>query len=101
MCKEIEKVLTENSEEVQGSLCTVTMDGKESSSDDFVAILSRETGDASIYYNTDALTLGMAMKMVAKCFTEAMHQLPESERAEVAEILGDAFVLAQGDMPNE
>lgn len=93
MCKEIEKVLKESTPDV--TVCTVVMDGKEHASDDFVCVLSRDTGDASIFYNTDALTLGMAMKMVAKAFVEAMGQLPEEERTEVSAILGDAFAVEQ------
>lgn len=72
--------------------CTVEMDGKTTASDDFVAILSKENGDASIFYNTDALTLGMAMKMVARAFVECMNECPEQERAEITEVLGAAFV---------
>lgn len=78
--------------------CTVEMDGKTTTSDDFVAILSKENGDASIFYNTDALTLGMAMKMVARAFVECMDKCPEKERKEITEILGAAFVA---DKPAE
>lgn len=78
--------------------CTVKMDGKTTTSDDFVAILSKENGDASIFYNTDALTLGMAMKMVARAFVECMDKCPEKEREEITEILGAAFVA---DKPAE
>ena len=78
--------------------CTVEMDGKATTSDDFVAILSKENGDASIFYNTDALTLGMAMKMVARAFVECMDKCPEKEREEITEILGAAFAA---DKPAE
>ena len=78
--------------------CTVEMDGKTTTSDDFVAILSKENGDASIFYNTDALTLGIAMKMVARAFVECMDKCPEKEREEITEILGAAFVA---DKPAE
>ena len=78
--------------------CTVKMDGKTTTSDDFVAILSKENGDASIFYNTDALTLGMAMKMVARAFVECMDKCPEKEREEITEILGAAFAA---DKPAE
>lgn len=78
--------------------CTVEMDGKTTTSDDFVAILSKENGDASIFYNTDALTLGMAMKMAARAFVECMDKCPEKEREEITEILGAAFVA---DKPAE
>lgn len=72
--------------------CTVVMDGKGTTSDDFVAILSKENGDASIFYNTDALTLGMAMKMVARAFVECMNDCSEDERNEITEVLGAAFI---------
>ena len=78
--------------------CTVEMDGKTTVSDDFVAILSKENGDASIFYNTDALTLGMAMKMVARAFVECMDECSEQERTEITEVLGTAFVA---DKPTE
>ena len=78
--------------------CTVEMEGTSTTSDDFVAILSKENGDASIFYNTDALTLGMAMKMVARAFVECMDKCPEKEREEITEILGAAFVA---DKPAE
>lgn len=97
MCKEIEKVLNETSTN-DVIACSVTMEGKTHTSDDFVAILSRDNGDASIFYNTDALTLGMSMKMVAKAFVDAMAQLSEEERAEIQEVLGEAFVY---DKPEE
>ena len=72
--------------------CTVEMDGKTTTSDDFVAILSKENGDASIFYNTDALTLGMAMKMVTRAFVECMNECSEQERTEITEVLGTALV---------
>ena len=91
MNKTVEEVLKEATD--RPISCTVVMDGETHTSDDFVCVLSRDNGDASIFYNTDALTLGMAMKMVAKSFVEAMGQLPEEERQQVSEILGEAFVV--------
>lgn len=75
------------------AMCEITMDGTTHSSDDFVAILSKENGDASIFYNTDALTLGMSMKLIAKTFVEALSELSEEERAMVNDVLGDALVF--------
>lgn len=95
MCKEVEKVL-ESTEEQAVDMpisCSVTMDGITHVSDDFVCVMARENGDASIFFNTDALTLGMAMKMVARAFVEAMEQLPDEEKTMVSEILGDSFIL--------
>jgi hypothetical protein len=74
-------------------ICTVRMDGELHESKDFVAILNRQTGDASILYNTDALSLGMAMKMIAKAFIECVEQCTLEEQKEIEMILGDAFML--------
>lgn len=79
------------------NLCTVVMDGAQHNAEDFVAILSKENGDASIYYNTDALTLGMAMKMVAKEFTRCMLECTVEERKQITDILGDAFMCDKED----
>lgn len=91
MCKEVERVLEEAVE--MPVRCEVVMDGVGHVSDDFVCVMARENGDASIFYNTDALTLGMAMKMVAKAFVDAMGALPEEEKQMVSEILGESFIL--------
>lgn len=72
--------------------CIVRIDGDLFESNDFVAILSKPNGDAGIYYNTDALTLGMAMKMVAKEFVICLEQLAPSMQHEIEQILGDAFI---------
>jgi len=74
------------------NMCTVTLDGVTTQSDDFVTVLAKKNGDASIIYNTDALTMGMAMKMVAKSFIECMDACTPEERAEITEVLGTAFV---------
>jgi len=68
--------------------CTVRMDGALYESDDFVAILSKKNGDTSIFYNTDALTLGMAFKLVAKEFVKCVEQCSPSEQQEIKAILG-------------
>ena len=68
--------------------CIVRMDGALYESDDFVAILSKKNGDTSIFYNTDALTLGMAFKLVAKEFVKCVEQCSPSEQQEIKAILG-------------
>lgn len=76
----------------EATLCAVVMDGRQVESTDFVAVLSRSNGDASILYNTDALTLGMAMKMVTAAFVRCMNECTDEERAQVTEILSDVMV---------
>ena len=73
--------------------CQILMDGELTSSNDFVAVLARDNGDASIYYNTDALTLGMAVKLIAKEFVRCVSECTPSEQQEIEAVLGDAFVL--------
>lgn len=75
--------------------CEVTMDGKGFVSDDFIAILCKEDGGAAFYYNTDALTLGMAVKMVSKAFVDTMHTLSEEEQCEVTAILGQDYAVEE------
>ena len=72
--------------------CTVRMDGALYGSDDFVAILSKKDGDTSIFYNTDALTLGMAFKLVAKEFVKCVEQCSPSEQQEIKAILGSVHI---------
>lgn len=73
------------------TMCTVEMDGRVTKSNDFVAVLSKDNGDASIIYNTDALTLGMALRLVALAFTECLHKCSEEERAEIKAILEESY----------
>lgn len=72
--------------------CSVTMNGKTTTSADFVAILSKENGDTGMMYNTDVLTLGMAMKMITRAFVECLHECNEEERNTLKEILGTDLV---------
>lgn len=89
MCKRVEEILNNN--DAAQPTVTVVMDGKEHSSNDFVAILAKDNGDAAIFYNTDAMTLGMAMKMVSRAFVDAMDNLPEDERRSISEVLSGNF----------
>lgn len=73
------------------------MDGATQESQDFVAVLAKDNGDASLFYCTDALTLGMAMKMVAKAFITEMNEVHEEEREQIELILGDAFIKERMD----
>ena len=75
------------------TMCTVEMDGVTTKSDDFVTVLSKDTGDASIIYHTDALTLGMALRLVALSFVECLDKCSEEERATINEILGTSYPI--------
>ena len=75
-------------------LCSVMMDGAVQVSDDFIVILSNEDGNASIFYNTDALTMGMAVKMVSHEYVRLLTQLREEDQSEIATVLGEEFALS-------
>lgn len=72
--------------------CTVRMDEELCSSNDFVAVLTGENGDASLYYQTDALTLGMSLRLIAKAFVECMNNCTQEERDAITAILGDSLI---------
>lgn len=83
--------------------CKIIMDEEVHESGDFVAVLAKDNGDAAMFYCTDALTLGMAMKMVAKAFITEMNNLNDEERAQIEDILGDAFIKekVEADLQSE
>lgn len=90
MCKEVEKVL-DATDVNEASICAVNMNGEEHASEDFVCVLSRENGDASLFYNTDAITIGMAIRMLARALVDMLNNMPEEERESVKSFLGDIF----------
>lgn len=67
--------------------CTVVMDGEACGSNDFIAVLNMNDGESTVYYNTDALSLGMAAKMIIRQFNEALSKCSEDERKEINAIL--------------
>lgn len=69
-------------------ICTVTLNGETRVSTEYIAILTKPDGDAAFYYNADALTMGMAMRLCAKAFADMLNKLDELERNEINEILG-------------
>ena len=72
-------------------ICSVMMDGDIQVSDDFVAVLSKPDGGAAVFYNTDAMTLGMSIKLIAHAYLTLMQEVSEDEQSEIVSILGDAF----------
>jgi len=83
----------------QTTKCTVLMDGVWHKSDDFVAVVCKENGDAALYFNTDALTLGMALQMITRAYTNSLHSLSKADRQSVVDILGKEFDI--GDDTDE
>lgn len=73
--------------------CIVRMDGVLHESKDFVAFLAKEDGDLSLYYSTDTLTIGMAMKLIVSAYVRCLRECTFEERREIVEILGEAYSL--------
>lgn len=69
--------------------CTVMMDDTYESSDDFVAVLHMNDGRTALRYNTDTLSLGLAIKVLAKEYFDQLSKLNEADRTEVEAIIGD------------
>lgn len=71
--------------------CMVHMDERLYDSADFITVLAKEDGKVSLYYNTDALTLGMALQMIAHVYTKEIAKVSAEDRREIEEVLGPAF----------
>lgn len=70
--------------------CTVVMDGETTKSTDFIAIVNSEDGSTDMFYNTDPVTLGQAIKMLNVRFVELINEYPEETRKEILEVLEHA-----------
>jgi hypothetical protein len=63
------------------SECRVVMNNELLTSTDYVAVLAVPEG-THLYFSTDALTLGMALKLVSAAFMDAMtHNTVEDQKA--------------------
>lgn len=67
--------------------CTVEMDGETIKSEDFICIVPSQEKGARLLYNTDALTLGMAVQMIAVEYRKAFDALTEEEQEIVKDVL--------------
>ena len=74
-------------------ICSVRLENELTQSDDFVAILAKEDGDVIIYYNTDALTLGIAFKLVLREFITCLYNCSEEEQELILDTLDLQFLL--------
>lgn len=83
---------TENTQEHVPYECTVKMDSEVVTTNDFVCVFCKKNGDVSICYNTDALTLGMAFRMVGTAFLRAMSTLSPEEQKQIMDIVQPADV---------
>lgn len=72
-------------------LCTIEMDGTVTKSNDFVAVIVKEDDTHSISYNTDALTLGLAFRLLAATYAECLNNCSPEEREQIKAILEGAY----------
>lgn len=72
---------------IEAPVCTVSMDGETKGSSDFVSLLYMPNGEAHIMYNTDVVTLGMALQMIASKYSEEIAAYPDEVREEIREAL--------------
>lgn len=74
-------------------ICTVRLEDELVQSDDFIALLAKEDGGVTIYYNTDALTLGLAFKIVLCEFISCLHKCSEEEQELILDALDLQFLF--------
>lgn len=67
--------------------CMVMMDDTMESTNDFVAVLAKDDGGVALRYNTDALTMGMAAKILTERYHMMLDELDEEIQAEIKEII--------------
>ena len=81
------------------TMCTVEMDGTTIKSEDFVAVLTKEDGTPTITYNTDALTLGMAFRLLAVSYVECLNKCTPEEREQIKTILEESYPVQAPEVP--
>ncbi len=79
----VEDVMTDK------STCVVEMNGKAYISTDFIAILCTPDGETTLHYNTDVVTMGMAIQMISRRYAEHLASLPEETQNAVREVLAN------------
>lgn len=83
----VEDVMKELPGNDKVNMCSVSMNGESLDSSDFVAVLREVDGNHTIFYNTDAVTLGIAAKLTTDAFFKELNKLPVEQRAEVENYL--------------
>lgn len=63
-------------------------DGTKEVSDNFIAIINRPDGTSGIFYNTDALSMGMGIKMMCRAYMDCISQCTPEEQKQVTKMLG-------------
>lgn len=86
---------------MEKTLCTAQLDGITHESEEFVAVLAKEDGDASIVYNADVLTLAIASRLISNALVDSINQLTAEEKDDfgptILAILGDSSSTEEGE----
>jgi len=69
-------------------VCKVEMNNEIAESDEFIAFIIKPDGDIGMFYQTDALSMGMAMQLCQRTFAEMLATLSEIDVEEIHNILG-------------
>jgi hypothetical protein len=72
-------------------VCNIRIDDTLVESNDFIAVLYTEEGP-ELYYNTDALTVGLAVKLLMQELVELLRNCSTEELLEVSKELGMDFL---------
>lgn len=84
----LQLVTNDKFEKVMKPSCTIKLDDTVDKFTDFVAVgCNMETGTMTLIQNADAVTLGQAMMMVHRAFTEAYEALPLDKKLLVDGVL--------------
>ena len=88
----VDKAATQSAEKVEiVDSCTVILDGVAVSSNDFIAVTyNPSTAVSSLHYNTDALSLGISIKLLMHAFAVEMSKVTPEENAAIKGILEQA-----------
>lgn len=68
-------------------VCTVKEQKVVYASDEYVTILGRKDGSATLHYHADAMTLGIAYKLISTAFKQSLEELPLKDSMEILDIL--------------
>ena len=70
-------------------MCNVLMDDTYETTDDFVAVLKMDGERTALRYNTDTLSLGFAVKLLAREYFDQLSALNDKDREDVERIIGE------------
>lgn len=89
----VECFMTTDEKYAKEDSCTLFVDGQVISTTDFAIVIAEENGNTILHYNTDVVTLGLGVKMMAKAFQEHIDDCDTELRNEVYAILANKYLI--------